>query len=128
MKRFKITVDGTAYDVTVEDLDEGTGAAPMPAAPAVYRPAPSAAPAAAPSPAPAPVAAGAGDVVSPLSGMVNSVEVKEGDTVTNGQTVLKLEAMKMISAVVAPQDGTVTKISVAAGDSVQEGQPLLTIG
>lgn len=126
MRKFRITVEGTAYDVTVEDLDDGAVAA-VPAAP---RPsAASIAPASAPIPAApvAPVAAGAGAVVSPLAGTVTRLDVAVGQAVTAGQTVLMLEAMKMNTAITASVAGTVSAISVAAGASVSEGQVLLTI-
>jgi biotin carboxyl carrier protein len=133
MKRLKITVDGTAYDVTVEEVG---GAAPVPAAaPAaapVSAPVAAAAPAAAPAPAaaaPAPKGTGAaGEVHSPLAGTVLKIEVAVGQEVATGDPVLVLEAMKMESVISAPTSGSVKSIDVAAGSSVQEGQLLLTIG
>jgi len=131
MKTLRITVDGTAYDVTVEVLDDD-GAAPArpvaaaaPATAAPARPAPVAAPA--PAPTPAPAAAGAGDVVSPLAGTVVSVDVKAGDTVTAGQQLVMLEAMKMNTPIQAPHAGTVSAVSAQAGQTVAEGQVLLSL-
>ena len=134
MKRLKITVDGTPYDVTVEEISDGAAApapapapAPVAAAPAAPSPAPAPAPAA--SAAPAAQGGGApGEVVSPLAGTVLEVVVSAGQAVNAGDDVLKLEAMKMESMVVAPVAGTVKSVDVAGGDSVQEGQVLLTIG
>lgn len=128
MKRLRITVEGIAYDVTVEELDAGTSPAPM-AAPAaapvapVASPAPAAAPAAA-----APAAAAAGDVTSPLAGTVLKVDVSQGQAVTAGQVLVTLEAMKMNTPVTAPAAGTVTAIRVEAGATVQEGQVLVSLG
>lgn len=135
MRRFRITVDGTPYEVMVEDLD-GEAAAPAPAAPrpemttpviahaAVGHPPP--APAASQAAAPA-VAAQPGDVASPLAGTVVRVDVAVGSTVTQGQTVLTLEAMKMNTAVTAPRSGQVSSIAVTPGQSVAEGHVLMTI-
>lgn len=128
MKRLRITVDGTAYDVTVEvveDTDSGmvalpsSPASPPPPAPALAAPAPAAAPAA---------PAGAGDVTSPLAGTIVSIDVAVGDTVNAGDQVLVLEAMKMNNAVQATMSGTVKSIAVQAGATVVEGQALMTLG
>ncbi|MGD7653885.1 MAG: acetyl-CoA carboxylase biotin carboxyl carrier protein subunit, partial [Verrucomicrobiales bacterium] len=83
--------------------------------------------AAAPAPAAAPVA-GAGDVVSPLAGIVQNIEKNVGDTVAEGDLVLKLEAMKMYTEVTATTAGKITAIHVKTGDAVEEGQPLYAIG
>jgi len=125
MKRLKITVDGTAYDVTFEEVG---GAAPAPAAAPVSAPAAAAAPAPAAAP-PAPKGSGAaGEVTSPLAGTVLKIKVAVGQAVSAGDPVLVLEAMKMESVISAPTSGSVKSIDVAAGSSVQEGQLLLTIG
>lgn len=128
MRKFRITVEGIAYDVTVEDLDDA-GTAPVAAAPrpSAASVAPASAPVRAAPVAAAPVAAGAGAVVSPLAGTVTRLDVAVGQAVTAGQTVLMLEAMKMNTAITASVAGTVSAISVAAGASVSEGQVLLTI-
>ncbi|MEO1090728.1 MAG: biotin/lipoyl-containing protein [Pseudomonadota bacterium] len=133
-RSFKITVDGTTYDVQVDEVGGGQSAAPVApalAAPPVAAAAAPAAPAAAPapaSPAPAPAAAaGAGDITSPLAGTVVEVHVKAGDSVTEGQTVVTLEAMKMNTAITAPRAGTVTSVPVNAGMGVEEGQLLVAL-
>ena len=56
-----------------------------------------------------------------------SYDVKEGDTVSAGQKVAVLEAMKMENEIQAESAGTVTKIHVAKGDSVSDGTPIVTI-
>ncbi|WP_029010250.1 biotin/lipoyl-containing protein [Azospirillum halopraeferens] len=128
MRRFRITVEGTPYEVTVEELD---APARSDVAAAVSAPvAPPPAPARAPAPAPAAAGAapaGPGAVVSPLAGTIIAVAAKAGDRVEAGQSLLTLEAMKMQTSVVAPRAGTVAAVAVAAGATVQEGQVLLTI-
>jgi len=122
MKNLIVTVNGVAYNVTVE---EGTGAPVAPAAPAA---APAPAPAAAPA-APAAPAGAAGSVVvnAPMPGNILDVKVKPGDSVKAGDTLLILEAMKMENEISAPQDGTITSIDVRKGDVVDSGALLCTM-
>ena len=121
MKNLRITVNGTAYDVQVEEL----GSSSAPAA------APTAAPAAAPAPAakPAAPAGAAGSVVvkAPMPGTVVNVVVSAGQAVTAGDDLVFIEAMKMETPVKAPQDGTVATIDVAKGESVDSGKVLVTL-
>ena len=119
MKRFNITVNGKAYDVAVEEITDGS--APVQAA------APSAKPAA-PAPAAAPAAVGEGTkVTAPMPGNILDVKVKTGDTVTKGQVLMVLEAMKMENDIVAPCDGTVTSVIAKKGDTVNASDALATI-
>ncbi len=128
MKNYTITVNGTPYNVTVE---EGA-AAPVQAAPAPAA-APTPAPAAAPAPAPAPAPATAGGtegsvkVEAPMPGTILDVKVAVGSSVTSGQVLCILEAMKMENEIVAPQDGTVASVAVNKGDSVEAGQAIITL-
>jgi len=119
-----VTVNGTDYQVELEDAP----AAPVQAAPAT---APAAAPAQAAPAAPAapkPAASRAGKAVtSPLPGVIIAVKVNVGDSVKAGQEVAVLEAMKMENSIEAEHDGTVTAIHVAKGDSVLEGAAVVTI-
>lgn len=121
MKNYTITVNGVAYDVTVE---EGKGAA----APAVRAAAPAApaAPAASAAPA-AGGAAGAVSVSAPMPGKILAVKKKVGEAVKAGDPILVLEAMKMENDIVAPQDGTIATIEVAVGDAVESGATLATM-
>ncbi len=125
MKNYRITVNGTSYDVSVEELSGGAApaAAPVAAAP-VAAPAPAAAPA-----APAPAAGGAGSikVSSPMPGKILAVKANVGDSVKKGQVILILEAMKMENEVVAPEDGTIASIDVTVGASVESGDTLATL-
>ena len=121
MKSYTITVNGTAYNVTVE---EGAGSAPV-AAPAA---APKAAPKAAPAPAAAPAGgAGAVQITASVPGKVFKVEASAGQAVKTGDTIVILESMKMEIPVVAPQDGTIASIDVTEGASVENGDVLATM-
>lgn len=126
MKNYRITVNGTSYDVTVEEL-AGGAVAPVAAAPA---PVAVSAPAAAPAPAaPAAPAGGAGSikVSSPMPGKILAVKANVGDSVKKGQVILILEAMKMENEVVAPEDGTIASIDVTVGAMVESGDTLATL-
>lgn len=126
MKNYRITVNGTSYDVSVEEL--AGGVAPV-AAPVAAAPVAAPAPAAVPAPAPAAKSAGAGaiKVASPMPGKILDVKANVGDAVKKGQVILILEAMKMENEVVAPEDGTVASIDVASGATVEAGDTLATL-
>ena len=122
MKNYTITVNGTVYEVSVEE--GGAGSAPVRAA------APKAAPKAAPAPAAAPAApaaAGSVEVTASVPGKVFKIEANTGATVKAGDPIVILEAMKMEIPVVAPEDGTVASINVAVGDAVESGDVLATM-
>ena len=123
MKNYRITVNGTAYDVAVEEL--GAGAAPAAAAP-VAAPAATPAPAAAPAPA-ASTGAGSIAVTSPMPGKILAVKASVGQAVKKGDVVLVLEAMKMENEILAPQDGTVASVNVNKGDTVNSGDVLVSM-
>jgi len=130
IKKLRVTVDGKAFEVAVEILDEpalGVAAAPAAVASAPVVSAPISAPVAAPAPKPAAPASGGGAVPSPLAGKVVSIDVKPGQAVAEGAQLLTLEAMKMNTFVYAPRAGTVTAVHVNAGDAVEEGAALLTL-
>lgn len=117
MRNFLVNVNGTQYEVAVEEID---GKAAPVAAPV------QAAPVAAPVAAPA-APAGANKVTAPMPGTILGVNVKEGDVVKAGQTIFVLEAMKMESDIVAPVGGTVRGVAVAKGASVSAGDLLCSI-
>jgi len=124
MKNYTITVNGSVYDVVVEEGQ--TSGAPVAAAPA----APRAVPKAAPAPAAAPAAGGAAGSVkieAGAAGKVFKIEANVGQAVKKGDAVVIVEAMKMEIPVVAPQDGTVASINVAVGDAVEAGALLATL-
>jgi 3-methylcrotonyl-CoA carboxylase alpha subunit len=71
------------------------------------------------------VASGEGSVRSPLPGKIIDLRVKPGDTVTRGQPLLVLEAMKMEHTLAAPADGKVKSVRYAVGEQVPEGAELV---
>jgi 3-methylcrotonyl-CoA carboxylase alpha subunit len=71
------------------------------------------------------VAAGEGSVRSPLPGKIIDLRVKPGDTVSRGQPLLVLEAMKMEHTLAAPADGKVKSVRYAVGEQVPEGAELV---
>ena len=111
MKKYRVNVNGTVYEVELEEI---TGAAP-------------AASVAAPAAAPAPSGAGE-SITSPMPGNILAVNVAAGDTVKKAQVLMILEAMKMENEIMAPCDGTVTSVSVTKGAAVESGALLCTIG
>lgn len=122
MKNLRITVNGTVYDVQVEEL--GSDAAPAPAA------APAAVTSAAPVKAAAQrkTAAAAGEkVAAPMPGTIVSVNVSEGQSVKKGDVLVVLEAMKMENEIKAPRDGSISSVAVSKGASVDTGATLVTI-
>ena len=130
MKQLRITVNGKSYDVSVEEL--GMGASPVAAAPvapaAPAAPAPAAAPAAVPAPVAAPAASGEGEPVnSPMPGTILDIKVSAGQSVSKGDVLVILEAMKMENEICADKDGVVGAVLVNKGESVESGKALLTI-
>ena len=122
MKQYTITVNGVAYDVTVEEKNGGVVSAPK----AVEKSAPAAAAPVASAPQ---AAAKEGNVAVsvPMPGKILAVKAKEGDSVKAGDVLLVLEAMKMENDIVAPQDGVVASINVKVGDSVESGAKLASL-
>lgn len=123
MKNYTITVNGVAYDVTVEEKAAGSAPAASAAAPAAVK-----APVKA-APVTPKAASGAGHikVEAGAAGKVYKIEAKVGQTMKRGDTVIILEAMKMEIPVVAPEDGTVASIDVTEGQAVEAGQVMATL-
>lgn len=69
----------------------------------------------------------ANSIVAPLPGLVQKIFVKSGDTITEGQKVLVLEAMKMENEITSPVSGTVKQVFHREGDSVHQGDLLVTL-
>ena len=129
MKKYRVNVNGTVYEVELEEISGGMPKAPAaPQVAGVSAPvAPKAAPA--PAPAPAPVAAGNGEkIAAPMPGNILAVHVNVGDAVKKGQVLMILEAMKMENEIMCPCDGTVTSVNVTKGATVETGTLLCCIG
>jgi glutaconyl-CoA/methylmalonyl-CoA decarboxylase subunit gamma len=124
-KRADLEIAGVRYTVDVRDIITEGESAPVRAS----LPQPRAASASTPqTKAPrGPSGGGVGSVTAPIPGQVLAVLVKQGEQVTAGQPLLKIEAMKMENTIIAPIAGLVGVVSVAAGDAVTQGQELLVI-
>ncbi|MBO4935601.1 MAG: biotin/lipoyl-binding protein [Alistipes sp.] len=152
MKKYSLKINGNSYEVKIDDINEASTLAHVTVngtkynveieggkATAVKKPQVVAVPQVATDisvtpktpiatkPAAAPVAAGGLKVACPLPGTVLSINVKEGDTVAAGQTLLVLEAMKMENNIDAERGGVVKQVLVQAGATVMEGDVLLVI-
>ncbi len=119
MKKYRVNVNGTVYEVELEEIT-GAAAAPVAAAPAAP---------AAPAPAPvAPAPAGGEKITSPMPGNILAVNVAAGDTVKRGQVLMILEAMKMENEIMCPRDGVVASVAVTKGATVDSGTLLCVVG
>ena len=114
MKKYRVNVNGSLYEIEVEEMDASAVSA-APAAPA----APKAPVAAAP-------AAGA-QVKAPMPGNILDVKVQAGQTVKKGDVLVILEAMKMENEIQAPCDGKITGMNVRKGDTVETQALICTI-
>ena len=114
MKNYTVTVNGVAYNVTVEEGASTPAPQPVP----VLQSTPKAEPA---------KSAGSVTIEAPMPGNVLDIKVKVGDTVSSGDSVLILEAMKMENEIVSPSDGTIASVNVNKGESVEAGQLLITL-
>lgn len=127
MRKFNIKVNGTAYEVEVEEIGGAVSSAPAVSAP-VSAPAAALAPKAEAPKAAAPSgSAGSVKVEAPMPGTVLRVNVNVGDTVEEGQAVVILEAMKMENEIAAPKSGTVASINATQGSAVNTGDLLITL-
>ena len=139
---FEVVVGGETYQVNLANeenlaaatitpsLAPNTASAASPSrTPAIARPAPAAsAGATASTPSvrkPASGSGGKGTQTAPMPGVILEINVKPGDTVTRGQQVAILDAMKMHNAIGAVQAGTVAEVFVEAGQTVDHGTPIL---
>ena len=141
--RYRVEVEGQEYEVRLsgdEDLTEARispeivlareAAQHLPQTAPPGRPAAPFPTASSPPPGPRPSTDGhiVGALTAPMPGKILSVEVKQGDRVSRGQTVVILEAMKMKNAIKSPYDGVVLEIMVRAEQSVAHGDPLAQLG
>lgn len=112
MRKFIVNVNGTSYEVEVEEIDS---AAAGKAAAEAKKSAPKA----------ADIGAGKKTITAPMPGSILAVNVKPGDSFRSGQVLLILEAMKMENEIMAPCDGKVVAVSVQNGASVSSGDVLI---
>lgn len=117
MKKYRVNVNGTDYEITLEALKDGEDFAPK-AAPAASAPAAKAAPAA---------PAGGETITSPMPGNILDVKVTAGQSVKAGDVLLILEAMKMENEIQAPRDGKVASVNVQKGSTVETGSVLVVL-
>ena len=113
MKKYRVTVNGSLYEIEVEEMD----ASAVSAAPAAK---------AAPAPVAAAPAAGA-QIKAPMPGNILDVKVTAGQSVKKDDVLVILEAMKMENEIQAPCDGKVTGVNVRKGDTVETQALLCTI-
>ena len=116
MKAYKVTVNGTVYEITLEVVDKSEIKTPAAPAPATAPAAPVAAP-----------AAGATTITAPMPGTILKVNVTNGQAVKKGDVLMVLEAMKMENEIMAPADGTVSSVAVSNGASVESGAVLCVL-
>ena len=117
MKAYKVTVNGTVYEIVIEQIDK----ADIKATPVVENKveAPVSAPVSAP--------AGGKTVSAPMPGTILKVNVANGQAVKKGDVLFILEAMKMENEIMADCDGTVSSVTTSEGASVETGATLCTI-
>lgn len=109
MKKYRVNVNGSVYEVEIEELSASQVSA-KPAAPVSSAP------------------AGGQKINAPMPGTILDVRVQSGSTVKKGDILFILEAMKMENEIMAPCDGTITSVNINAGASVETGTLLCVIG
>lgn len=117
MKKYRVNVNGTAYEIELEELtgDMPSASAPAPAA------------SAAPAPASASDDTRGERVTAPMPGTIVSINVNPGDMATRGQVLMVLEAMKMENEILSPRDGKILSVNTTKGATVQSGTLLCVI-
>lgn len=138
--RFQVVVGGTSYEVTLtgdENLPGATitpgyqpAAGALTGAPTAARANAAGSPPAPPAPAAAaratPRRAASSDALNaPMPGVILELHVQVGDTVTRGQQIAVLDAMKMHNFIGAPRAGVIAEICVAPGQAVGHGEPIV---
>ena len=131
--KYKVTLNNRTYEVEVEEgeamlVDEYEAYAPAAAAPAPAAPVQAAVAAPAPAPAAPAQAVAAGEAIkSPMPGNILQIKVSQGQHVNEGEVVIILEAMTLVSEIVASRSGTRAQVLVRKGSVVETGSPLLVI-
>jgi glutaconyl-CoA/methylmalonyl-CoA decarboxylase subunit gamma len=138
MKKYILSVNGTSYEVELEEVKDTKG--DTGSSPSISAPKPAPVQKSAPAPKPIPAAkesvkkstvkaspSGAETIEAPMPGTILDVKVNEGDVVKEGQVLFILEAMKMENEIVAPVDGKVVSINTSKGAAVNAGDALISI-
>ncbi len=128
MKKYIVTVNGSKYEVVVEDADPNATYTPAAAPKAAPAEAPKATPAPSAAPASTPASGEGERITCPMPGTIVKVPVKAGQAVKKGEILCVFEAMKMENEVMAPRDGVVSSVAVSEGASVNSGDLLLVLG
>lgn len=118
MKRLNVIVNGTAYDVVVEELKDGEVVAPKATT----------APAATSAPVPSAPAGEGTKITAPMPGNIWKMVVAQGQQVKKGEVLFILEAMKMENEIMAPCDGTVKSIHATQGQTVDTDALVIVMG
>jgi len=134
MKKYIVNVNGKSYEVEVEEVGQESVinrpavSTPTPVQPRVEaKPQPQPKVEAKKEVAAQPVPQGAETVEAPMPGTVLDIKVNKGDTVSAGQVLLILEAMKMENEIVAPRDGKIAAINTTKSSSVNAGDALISL-
>ena len=135
MRTFRVNIGRDIFDVVVQETTKGfiaqqvtfvAGPTAQPPSAAISKVSPTAP--VQPAQMPQKPRDTTGEIISaPMPGTIIKYEVKEGEQVKKGQTLLMLEAMKMENQIVSPKDSLVKKILKNAGDHVKRGEPLIII-
>ncbi|MBQ6206703.1 MAG: acetyl-CoA carboxylase biotin carboxyl carrier protein subunit [Oscillospiraceae bacterium] len=114
MKKYRVNVNGTAYEIELEeltgDMPSATAAAPVSAMPASEPP-----------------ASGGENVTAPMPGTILSINIEPGTMAKRGQVLMILEAMKMENEILSPCDGKILSVNTSKGATVQSGTLLCVI-
>ena len=111
MRKYRVNVNGTAYEVEIEEITGSVPTAPAAAVPA------------------APAASAGGETItSPMPGTILSVNVSVGAAVKRGDVLMVLEAMKMENEIMCPRDGVILSVDVSKGAAVETGARLCVVG
>ena len=113
MRRFKVNVNGTSYEVEVEEISvpKAIESSAAPKSSSAQTP-----------------AEGQESVTAPMPGNILAVNCAVGDIVTSGQVIAILEAMKMENEIMSPRDGKIISLNVVKGSSVNSGDVICVVG
>lgn len=123
MKKYNITVNGTTYEVIVEEVESGESSSTRSTPASAIAHAPKAA-AHHPSSS---GTAGMNSVTAPMSGTILDINVSVGQTIKKGDVICVLEAMKMENDIPSPQDGIVASINIQKGSNVNANDVIITL-